>query len=77
LNNVLAEKLAGDPSFSPELREEVIGSSLALPDTLTAEQLAAVMNAYVFSERHYDADFRRRESTIFLSCSLPLEEHAF
>ena len=46
-NNVLALKLAADTPFSPELWEEVLRSSLALPDTLTVEQMTTVMNAYI------------------------------
>lgn len=47
LNNVLAVHLESEPDLSPELRQQIVNSSLNLPKTLTTAQLATVMNAYV------------------------------
>jgi hypothetical protein len=46
LNNVLASRLAQETSLTPEMRQQIIRSSLELPRDLTPAQMATVMNAY-------------------------------
>jgi len=46
LNNTLSSRLAQDPSISPEVRDQILSSAFQLPDNLTAEELASIMNAY-------------------------------